>query len=177
MNIKKKILISPNFYQKLLCELFMKEVYSTNKEQYEKRNQTNKNKVQSDIYIGKMAEFAVWNYLIKCNKLATFPDIGIYPKNLKSFDADIISKDIKVHVKSCNDIGVFPNSWLFQPNDTLCTFPSDKDFIAFVVCYPDNKFESYFIQANKIINLYKIPIKINLNKKVIYEEDLIKIKL
>jgi hypothetical protein len=160
-----------------LSELFSKEVYSTNKDQYDKRNQTNKSKVESDIYIGKMAEFAVWNFLVDQGKPATFPDIMIYPKEMKSFDADITSGDIKVHVKSCMDVSQFPNSWVFQPNDSLCTSPSEKEFIAFVICYPAKKFEAYFVSALKVIGMYRPPRKEGLDKKVIYEENLITLEI
>jgi len=177
MLLKKVKLIAPNNYQEVLADLFSKEVYSTNKEQYDKRNQTNRSKVESDIYIGKMAEFAVWNFLIEQSKLATFPDIGVYPKELKSFDADITSGDVKIHVKSCMDVGDFPNSWVFQPNDFLCTSPSDKEFIAFVICYPVNKFEAYFISALKVLDMYRPPRNEWLHKKVIYEEELIKLEI
>jgi hypothetical protein len=172
MLLKKVKLIAPNNYQEVLADLFSKEVYSTNKEQYDKRNQTNRSKVESDIYIGKMAEFAVWNFLIEQSKSATFPDIGVYPKELKSFDADITSGDVKIHVKSCMDVWEYPNSWVFQPNDSLCTSPSDKEFIAFVICSPDKKFEAYFVLASKVIELYRPPRKEGLDKKVIYEENL-----
>ena len=172
MLLKKVKLIAPNNYQHTLAELFMKEVYSTNKEQYDKRNQTQRSKVESDIYIGKMAEFAVWNFLINQSKSATFPDIGVYPKELKSFDADITSGDVKIHVKCCMEVWDYQNSWVFQPNDSLCTSPSEKEFIAFVICSPDKKFEAYFVLASKVIGMYRPPRKESLDKKVIYEENL-----
>lgn len=174
---KKVKLIAPNLYQHQLAELFVKEVYASNQAHYDKRNQSNKSKVESDIYIGKMAEFAVWNLLIDQKKSATFPDIGVYPKELKSFDADISSGEIKIHVKSCMDVSQYPNSWVFQPNDPLCISPSDKEFLALVICYPDSKFEAYFVSASKLTKSYKPPRKEGLDKKVIYEEDLIKLEI
>jgi len=177
MLLKKVSLIAPSVYQHCLAELFMKEVYSTNKDQYDKRNQTNRSKVESDIYMGKMAEFAVWNFLVDQKKPATFPDIGVYPKELKSFDADINSGDVKIHVKSCMDVSQFPNSWVFQPNDSLCISPSDKEFLALVISYPSKKFEAYFVSASKVIELYRPPRKEGLDKKVIYEEDLITLEI
>jgi hypothetical protein len=177
MLLKKVRLIAPNNYQHTLAELFMNEVYSTNKEFYEKRKQSDASKVKSDIYIWKMGEFSVCNFLIDQIKSATFPDIGVYPEKMKSFDADINSGDVKIHVKSCMDVGDFPNSWVFQPNDFLCTNPSEKEFIAFVICYPIKKFEAYFISALKVLDMYRPPRNEWLHKKVIYEEELIKLEV
>lgn len=177
MQLKKVNLIEPSLYQHTLAELFVKEVYSSNEKLYKDRNPASKIKIKSDIYLGKMAEFAVWNFLISQSKSSTFPDVGVYPQHLKSYDADIISADNRIHVKSCMNGGSYPNSWVFQPNDKLCTSPSDKDFVALVVCYPSKKFEAYFVSAKNITELYRPPVKQGVDKKVIYEEDLMSLEV
>jgi hypothetical protein len=119
----------------------------------------------------------VWNFLIAQGKSSTFPDIGVYPRKLKSYDADIISVGNDIHVKCCMDAGSYPNSWLFQPNEDVCTTPSDKEFVVLVVCYPAKRFEAYFVQAKNLVRLYRPPLKQGLDKKVIYEEDLVKLDI
>jgi hypothetical protein len=120
-----------------------------------------------------MAEYAVWNYLQRDGKDATFPDIAIYPAKKKSYDADITCGDIKIHVKSCVAMGVYPISWVFQPNDPVTINPSNKDFLALVSIEADNSFNAYFIKAVDVLGIYEEPKKAELNKKVIYESTLL----
>jgi hypothetical protein len=173
MQPKKVKLIEPDGYQEKLSSMFAEEVYDTNREMYESRNQSNRKKVIADIYLGKMAEFAVWNLLQKQGKDATFPDIMIYQANKKSYDADITAGDTKIHVKSCIAMGLYPVSWVFQPNDPVTINPSNKDFLALVSIEEDKYFEAYFIKAIDVIEIYEAPRKEGLDKKVIYESTLL----
>ena len=80
----------------------------------------------------------------------------------------------------------FPISWSFQPNDPIVSNPREHDYIALVVfpliTFTDqngieqiyNSLEGYlyFKNAINLINLYREPVKKELKKKVIYEEDL-----
>lgn len=176
MQLRKLNLIPPNTYQHTLAELFSEEVFKTNGI-YKDRNNSKDSKIKADIYRGKMAEFAVWNYLISLQRQATFPDIAVYPKEMKSYDADIIAGNNKIHVKSFMVGGDMPISWMFQPNDTLIVNPSDEEFIAFVIMFPVKRFEAYFVQANKVLDLYKSPTMAGINKKTIFEDDLIQLEL
>jgi hypothetical protein len=173
MQLKKLKLIAPDTYQEKLSDIFSKEVFYTNLDKYKQRNQSDVKKVISDIYIGKMSEFAVWNYLQRDGKDATFPDIMIYPANKKSYDADIKAGDVKIHVKSCVAMGVYPISWVFQPNDPVTINPSNKDFLALVSIEDDNSFNAYFVKAADVLQIYEKPKKEGLDKKVIYESTLL----
>lgn len=173
MQLKKVRLIEPDAYQEKLSDMFAHEVYETNREMYASRNQDNRLKVIADIYLGKMAEFAVWNLLQRQGKDATFPDIMIYKANKKSYDADITSGDTKIHVKSCIAMGLYPVSWVFQPNDPLTISPSNKDFLALVSIEEEKFFEAYFVKAIDVIDIYEAPRKEGLDKKVIYESTLL----
>jgi hypothetical protein len=173
MQLKKLKLIAPDTYQEKLSDIFSKEVFYTNLDKYKQRNQSDVKKVISDIYIGKMAEFAVWNYLQRDGKDATFPDIMIYLSNKKSYDADITAGDVKIHVKSCVAMGVYPISWVFQPNDPVTINPSNKDFLALVSIEDDNSFNAYFVKAADVLQIYEKPKKEGLDKKVIYESTLL----
>lgn len=173
MQLKKLKLIEPDKYQEKLADMFAREVYETNREMYESRNQNNRLKVIADIYVGKMAEFAVWNYLQRDGKDATFPDIVIYPAKKKSYDADITCGDVKIHVKSCISLGIYPVSWVFQPNDPVTISPSNKDFLALVSIEEERLFQAYFVKAIDVINIYEAPKKEGLDKKVIYESTLL----
>jgi hypothetical protein len=173
MQLKKVRLIEPDSYQEKLSDMFAREVYETNREMYASRNQDNRLKVIADIYLGKMAEFAVWNLLQRQGKDATFPDIMIYKANKKSYDADITSGDTKIHVKSCIAMGLYPLSWVFQPNDPLTISPSNKDFLALVSIEEEKFFEAYFVKAIDVINIYEEPRKEGLQKKEIYESTLL----
>jgi hypothetical protein len=173
MQLKKLKLIAPDTYQEKLSDIFSKEVFYTNLDKYKQRNQSDVKKVISDIYIGKMSEFAVWNYLQRDGKDATFPDIMIYPANKKSYDADITAGDVKIHVKSCVAMGVYPISWVFQPNDPVTINPSNKDFLALVSIEDDNSFNAYFVKAADVLQIYEKPKKEGLDKKVIYESTLL----
>ena len=173
MLLKKLKLIAPSTYQEKLADIFSKEVFNTNILKYAERKQTDVKKIISDIYIGKMAEFAVWNYLQQDGKDATFPDIVIYSAKKKSYDADITSGDVKIHVKCCVAMGVYPISWVFQPNDPVTINPSNKDFLALVSIEADNSFNAYFVKAADVLQMYEAPKKVGLDKKVIYESTLL----
>jgi hypothetical protein len=178
MQIKKVQLIPPSSYQESVADLFSKEVFynTSNKSVYTNTNKSSPEKLISGIYLGKLAEFAVWNFLISVKKKASFPDVSILPADMKSYDADIISEGTNIHVKSCmSTSNTFPISWLFYPNDPVTITPQENDFCAFVICYPSKRFEGYFAKAVDMIVMYKDPKLEHLKKKVIYEEDLIKL--
>jgi hypothetical protein len=176
----KKIIL-PKFtkYEKLLANNFGEECYQTNKEEYAKRNQDDITKVIADITYGKLSEILLQKYFKENKVTSTGVDFLVYPKNLKSFDADLYTfpsadKVNNIHVKSCNSNSKFKTSWLFQPNDVLTLLPKPNDYIALVVLYthPMNNSYCYFVNANNVLSLYRDPEKDSLNKKVIYEEDL-----
>lgn len=160
----------PIYYHEYLSKGFAAAVIETNIEEYKRRSQTNVEKIQLDIYFGKLCEFIIYSYFQDQNIKSDFPDLAIYGASKKSYGADLTTTNTSVHVKSCLDEGAFPNSWLFQPNDPLVKYPKQKDILALCV-YTNDLPYFYFVRASEVE--YKSPIKQNLNKKVIYERDLL----
>jgi hypothetical protein len=176
MQLKKHNLIAPSTYQESLCLAFSNEVYQSNKEKYAERNKSDKDKIKSDIYKGKLAEYAVYNFLVANGKQVTSPDIMIYNKHDKSFGADLyVNKTSPLHIKSCMHVDTLNNSWLFQPNDPVTILPSEDDMIAFVIIKPDATFYCYLARATEMIDIYSAPRNPLLRKKAIYESSLIKL--
>jgi len=171
MQITKVELIPPTLYQESLCNAFADAVYFSNKSTYDKRKQTNELKVKADIYIGKMAEFAVYNFLVEKDRVVTQPDIMIYSVKRKSFDADLfVDEKTPIHVKSCMSVRDRENSWVFQPTDKLVCLPSADDIIALVVISDLKDFSAYLVKAIDVMGLYGPPRIEGLDKKVLYEE-------
>lgn len=110
------------------CEKFAIECASTNKSEYAKRNQSNLSKIQQDIVVGKIGEWAVMQYLGEgCSE----PDFEIYIGKKKSFDADLVHNGVNVHVKSQSEKSakLYGHSWLFQKRDPLYRKPNPTDLI------------------------------------------------
>lgn len=170
--MRKYYLPLPTDYQKKLAELFSHYSFSTNLDEYHTRNQNNVEKIKKDIYNGKLAEFMVFNFLLYHNKNPSPPDIMIYGKKNKNFECDIKTPMVNIHVKSCDATSPYPNSWLFQPEDTLTFKPKENDFL-FLTVIGNSKPFTYVYSAKNVSSFYKEPIKKTLNKKVIYEKDLI----
>jgi len=172
---KKLKLTAPSTYQEALANLFSKEVFynSASGNMYKTRTQNNvkEEKLISDIYLGKMAEFAVWNFLHKQKKNATFPDINVYESYRKNYDADIMIGETKVHVKSCSENN-YGNSWVFRPSDPIVSNPDENDFVALVVLTKQSTFDAYFLSAIELLGMYKPPRNPDYHMMVIYEEDL-----
>jgi hypothetical protein len=172
---KKLKLTAPSTYQEALANLFSKEVFynssSGNLYKTRTRNNVKEENLISDIYLGKMAEFAVWNFLHKQKKNATFPDINVYESYRKNYDADIMIGETKVHVKSCSE-NSYGNSWVFRPSDPIVSNPDENDFVALVVLTKQSTFDAYFLSAIELLGMYKPPRNPDYHMMVIYEEDL-----
>jgi hypothetical protein len=168
-----KIQLNPiTEYQDKQCELFSKYSVWSSLSEYKKRNQVNKDKIVNDIYNGKKAEFLVYNFLIAKQKEINSPDLNVYEKHNKSYDADLFLKDISIHVKSHRVSGSFPVSWVFQKKDPLLTQLTDDNFLALVVM---NK-EINYMYLKKISQVdFKQPIKesLRITKACVYEDDLL----
>jgi len=120
-------------YQHQQSLLFAKYSTSSSVDEYGKRNQYNINKIQQDIYNGKVSEFMVYNYLKNVGKSPSSPDLNIYEKKEKSYDADIIVGNANIHVKSHCTSSSFPVSWMFQKNDPLVIWKPQYNFLCLVV--------------------------------------------
>lgn len=174
--VRKLELTMPLSEQIKKCEHFAENCSITNADEYSKRNQFNIDKIKKDIYYGKIAEFSVFNYLISMGKKPTPPDLNIYDKHDKTFSADMITGTNMIHVKSCLTKTSWANSWVFQPNDKLTISPSNDDYLTLCVINI-NFIYAYLLKALSVLNLYKPAIKKELNKKVIYEQDIKQILL
>lgn len=166
-----KVNLSPiTEYQDKQCNLFSKYSVYSSLEEYKKRNQTNKDKIISDIYYGKVSEFLVYNYLVFKGKKLASPDLNIYLGNNKSYDADLILDNAKIHVKSHVINGNFPVSWVFQKNDPLLSHPNSDDYLALVVI---NKGINYMYLKKISEVTFSPPMKESLRttKMCIYEKD------
>ena len=161
----KRLLNQPTEYEEQISLLFAHNCAKTNLSEYAKRNQENVKKVVQDICNGKIAELLVHRYLIEKGKPCTPPDFVIYPPKYKSYEADLISGSIHIHVKSCIHNDKWSNSWCFQPNDSLVTKPTSNEYLALVVLGSDPYFR--LVCAKGLT--YGRPRKAGLNKAVIYE--------
>jgi len=155
----------PTEYQQKIAGIFAEWCVDTNEGEYAKRNQRIRGKLIIDIYNGKLAEYQVFNTLKLKGKNPSPPDIMIYDKREKSFDADITCGLIQVHVKSCQGDSPFGNSWVFQPYDSLVSKPTETDYLA--LCVLGEEPYMYLVKAADME--YSSPIKGDLDKMVIYE--------
>ena len=123
---------------------FAKERMGGSKDLYTYRGEKNLTKMEEDIVIGTLGEYAVYNYLKSLGYKCSRPDLKIYGKKRKSFDADLrvyregFKADVvNVHVKSqsMKSVKRYGQSWLFQRSDSLVANPEKSDKMIFTnVC-------------------------------------------
>lgn len=102
--------------QYLRCEKFANQQLDTSQDQYRRRNQSNPTRIVKQIADGKMGELLACAHMKRLGFECTDPDFAIYTARFKSFDADLISGDTHVHVKSQNrkSADKYGTSWVFQ---------------------------------------------------------------
>lgn len=123
-----------------LCHIFARLCISSNLDILKKRNQTYVPKLIKDIQQGKLAELLMFNYINDTYKkevktsLYIAPDFNVYPKYLKSFDADITLGDKHYHVKSIlrSNAEKFGTSFMFEKNDPIVNKPKDNHYLCLV---------------------------------------------
>lgn len=98
------------------CREFANKQLDTSRDQYRRRNQSNPERIIKQISDGKMGELLAYDHLKSMGFDCTEPDFEIYTARLKSFDADLISGDSHVHVKTqCKESADrYGTSWVFQ---------------------------------------------------------------
>jgi len=147
---------------------------------YENRNQFDDNKRRIDTVIGKAGELAVYYYLKETYPDITYPDFMIYSAKQKSWDYDLKSSNINIHVKSQNYLqgSNFGVSWIFQNEDKhIFKNYKDNDYVAFVTV---NLLEKHGtikkILPVKLLHeqgLFKKPVLAKLtSKSAIYYDDI-----
>jgi hypothetical protein len=138
-----------------LCEHFAEKCYLTNISKYQRRNQFDPLKIKNDIFVGKMAEFAIYFiFLDRGIKDISIPDLKVYDKRFKSFDADLKTEKINLHIKtqdlqSSLKYGI---SWVFQKEDSLVKNPKDNDYFIGTQ-FDNNTFEVKIMLPKYVKNL------------------------
>jgi hypothetical protein len=175
MQLKKLKLIEPSSYQEDLCNKFSLESASNQKEFYATKGESNIIKLKQWAYLGKMAEYAVFNTLLSFPeyKIVSPPDIMIYERKRKSHAADIVADGKQVHVKSFMSKEGRNPSWLFSTEDRLVDNPIDNDIVALVIVTLPKVFEAYFVPAKSLVGLYEKPINPTTIAHAIYESTLL----
>lgn len=179
MQAKKVNLLEPSSYQEKLCDLFAKESIIGRGKIYSSKGTGDPKKLEQYAYLGKMAEYAVFNTLLSSGKYSSIspPDIAIYEKKDRSHSADLVADGRNVHVKSCNATEWIATSWLFSTEDPLVEHPTELDIVAFVAIRPiTKKFDCYFVKAIDLIGMYKKPVYSKTVAHAIYESDLLEDK-
>lgn len=169
--VRKYSLKQPSKYQIEQCRLFSEYSVNSSLDQYKKRNQNNKDKIISDIYYGKIAEFMVYNFLSSKSKKLNSPDLNIYSKYKKSFDADLVVDGINIHVKSHKVNSNFPVSWLFQKSDPLVR-SINKDLLALVVLDKDSSY-MYMHKSSDIEFDEPMKDSLKFSKVCVYEKKIL----
>lgn len=134
--MKTKAIIRVPVEQYKACIMFAYDSIETNLTKYAERNQNCVHKIFNDIVLGKVAEFGAYNYITDHQKLkCTLPDLNVYSKANKSYDADLHSEGFQVHVKSFAKYWAdkYGYSWLFQKNDPVTTKPEQSDILCLTV--------------------------------------------
>jgi hypothetical protein len=175
MQLKKLKLIEPSSYQEDLCNKFSLESATNQKEFYATKGEGDIIKLKQWAYIGKMAEYAIFNTLISFPeyKIVSPPDIMIYERKRKSHAADIVADGKQVHVKSFMSKEGRNPSWLFSTEDRIVENPSEEDIVALVIVTLPKTFEAYFVPAKKLVGLYEKPINPTTIANAIYESTLL----
>jgi hypothetical protein len=175
MQLKKLKLIEPSNYQEDLCNKFSFESATNQKDFYTTKGEGNLTKLKQWAYIGKMAEYAVFNTLLSFPeyKIVSPPDIMIYERKRKSHAADIVANGKQVHVKSFMAKEGREASWLFSTEDRIVENPIDNDIVALVIVTLPKVFEAYFIPAKNLVGLYEKPINPTTIAHAIYESTLL----
>ncbi|HLD91141.1 MAG TPA: hypothetical protein VI911_09030 [Patescibacteria group bacterium] len=116
-----------------LCKQFALDSVESSLDEYSKRNQSNKELIIQQIFEGKVAEFAVYQYYKDRQLDCTLPDISIYTKRKKSFSSDLQVGMYHIHVKSQNLSSQrrYGKSWLFQAKDPLFKKATEYDICVF----------------------------------------------
>lgn len=149
-----KVEISDYMYQK--CKEFAIKRCKGSSDIYARRGESRTEKMIEDIVIGTTGEYAVQKYFKDKGYYCSKPDLTIYDKKRKSFDADLFVTNgdtkYKIHVKSQGETSRkrYGSSWLLQRRDKLVSEPKEDEFFAFT-CVKGKEVEILGIVACKDI--------------------------
>ncbi|MDB4498303.1 hypothetical protein N9251_03070 [Gammaproteobacteria bacterium] len=165
-------LIKPPTQIMEVCRKFAEQSAASSMDEYARRNQHSIDKIKLDIFRGKVAEFQVWQHLVDRARDVVPPDVAIYDKYHKTFDADLVCNGQNLHVKSHMRNPQFPVSWVFQKRDKLTYAPSDNDWLCLVTLEADFSGTLYIRHAKEVT--FEQPKKESLraSKVCVYERGL-----
>jgi len=134
-----------------ICKKFAEDSSNSSKKLWMKDG-TPDNKIETDIFTGKMGEVAVHLYLKEVGLNINEPDFVIYKGRQKSWDADLMDEDFNYHCKtqSSNSANKYGISWILQCSSTrkdkLFTTDSDRDiFVGSVLDEEKSEVHIYFL--------------------------------
>ena len=153
------------------CFKFAIEVTQKTKNYYSLRNKyARTEKMIFDMFIGKLAEVAVWSMMIDEDKECTSPNFKINDYG-DSGDLKIIKENeiITLHVKCVRDDSPVKDSWLIEKNEISSL--GDSDYFALCKYYSPNEIEVVrYIASNKV--KWKNPVANLETKLACYLNDL-----
>ena len=167
------------------CLKFSYDSVDSSLDAYAKRGQSDKETIRGQIYTGKLGEYVSYLYL-KEKYNVTEPDCNIYSKFEKSYAADLLINNKKLHIKSqdINQANKFGMSWIFQfkenskihtDNEIFVNKEGTAIFVLVDKLYLTGEIKG-IVDINKLhsLNLFKAPKKLDLSssKKAIYFEDI-----
>ena len=172
-----------DFYYRI-CNQYARQELSSTLAQKNKRNQFNKEAMIHQTTTGKLAEWAVTLFFTDKPCRISDPDMKVYTKYEKSFDADLKVDGIDLHVKSqsIESAKRFGTSWMFQyggkgngHKDPLLSYANGL----VALCVVD--FKGKFVEIKGICDFKSIrgklrePVKeaLKRTKRCIYLEDLL----
>ena len=166
-------LIKPSAEIMEICHKFAEQSAASSTDEYARRNQHSLDKIKLDIFRGKVAEFQVWQHLVNRAREVAQPDVAIYDRYHKTFDADLVCNGQNLHVKSHMRNANFPVSWVFQKRDKLTYAPSEDDWLCLVTLEADFTGELYIRHAKEV--KFEQPKKESLraSKVCVYERSLV----
>ena len=124
----------PSKYVENKCVEFAESRMVLSANLYKWRGEKNLGKMQEDIMVGTLGEYGVANYVrSELGRSCSRPDLKIYENKRKSFDADLTSEDLIIHVKSQSSKSIkrYGKSWLLQRKDKLVSNPKSNEYFAF----------------------------------------------
>lgn len=168
--------LPPEIYN--MCKAFAEKVVDTNLDEYASRKQFDKQKIISDILIGKLAEWGVYFIYLEDNRRLDPPDMKVYTADKKSYDADLRYGNYKLHIKSqtVESVRRYGHSWLFQTKDPLFVHSDEYDIIiGCTVCVYQDMCVRVELEIEKTFSAIKFEkpklAKFYGNKKAFYLKD------
>lgn len=188
--------ISKSGNMALTAARFSETVVDTNLILYARRKQTNRAKIVSQIFSGKIAELGVYLAFTTHNLSVSKPDFQVYEAKEKSYDSDLQltvgEVVIPIHIKSmeAKTARKYGLSWTFQKGrggtDAEVFFKKSGGLMTF--CEVSEDEENYFVELKFILQLselqekkelFKEPVvwQLRNSKRVVYASDLAELGL